>query len=74
MSREKITEALVKTAKLLEPNDLTEVILYAEYLNRKSRRTKRAADGAACDDIYHDFITQFEEVNFCDVCGKPLRR
>lgn len=36
--------------------------------------TKRAADGLACDDIYHDFLLQWEEVNFCDVCGTPIRR
>lgn len=36
--------------------------------------TKRAADELACDDIYHDFLLQWEEVNFCDVCGTPIRR
>ena len=25
------------------------------------------SDELACDDIYHDFLLQWEEVNFCDV-------
>lgn len=32
------------------------------------------SDELACDDIYHDFLLQWEEVNFCDVCGTPIRR
>lgn len=35
---------------------------------------KRAPDELACDDIYHDFLLQWEEVKYCDVCGAPIRR
>lgn len=39
-----------------------------------SRLTKRVPDKLACDDIYHDFLLQWEEVKYCDVCGTPIRR
>lgn len=40
----------------------------------KSRLTPHAADGSGCDEIYHDFLAQWEDSNFCDLCGRPIRR
>ena len=41
---------------------------------REAVEQKRAPDELACDDIYHDFLLQWEEVKYCDVCGTPIRR
>lgn len=56
---------------------------WQKFINRVGKTVRRArhafqhsvqADELACDDIYHDFLLQWEEVNFCDVCGTPIRR
>jgi hypothetical protein len=62
---------------------IEEEVPHSKFLNRVSRLARRArhafqqsvqSDELACDDIYHDFLLQWEEVNFCDVCGAPIRR
>ena len=49
-------------------------LLDITHLIKNAAQHSVQADELACDDIYHDFLLQWEEVNFCDVCGTPIRR